>query len=151
MALMAYKAVSTLDSTFGYKNERYLEFGWASAKLDDILNFIPSRITGVLTSVAALILGQKWLQAAWAFMRDRSKHPSPNAGQAEAAFAGALGIQLGGLSYYGGSLPTSPRWEIRWFRFARAYCSGEHASLVTSGLALALFLGTRLAVLSWWV
>jgi adenosylcobinamide-phosphate synthase len=151
VALMAYKAVSTLDSTFGYKNERYLEFGWASAKLDDVVNFVPSRITGVLTTLAALILGQRRLQAAWVFIRDRSKHPSPNAGQAEAAVAGALGIQLGGVSYYGGQPSNKPTLGDPLVPVSAGHIAEANTLLlVTSGLALALFLGARLAVLNWW-
>ncbi len=150
VALMAYKAVSTLDSTFGYKNEKYRDFGWASAKLDDAANFVPSRLTAALVPFAAMILGQRWLQAVWVFFRDRSKHPSPNAGQAEAAVAGALGIQLGGLSYYGGqpsNKPTlgDPLTSVTSGHIAQA----NMLLLVTSGLALVLFLGMRLAVLNW--
>jgi adenosylcobinamide-phosphate synthase len=149
--LMTYKAVSTLDSTFGYKNERYLEFGWASAKLDDVANFIPSRVTGMLAPTAALISGQRWLQSAWIFFRDRNKHPSPNAGQAEAAVAGALGIQLGGLSYYGGqpsNKPTlgDPLVEVTAGHIVQA----NTLLLVTSALALTLFLGLRVIFLNWW-
>jgi adenosylcobinamide-phosphate synthase len=108
IGIMAYKAINTLDSTFGYKNEKYREFGWASAKIDDMANYLPARITGLLVPLAALITKQKWLFSAWIFVRDRRKHPSPNAGHSEAAMAGALGIQLGGLSYYGGQPSQKP-------------------------------------------
>ncbi|MGO9569338.1 MAG: adenosylcobinamide-phosphate synthase CbiB, partial [Desulfomonilaceae bacterium] len=94
VGIMAYKAVNTLDSTFGYKNDRYLEFGWASAKLDDIANFIPARLTALLVPAAAMFLLHSPGRSLRIFLRDRLKHPSPNAGQAEAAVAGALGIQL---------------------------------------------------------
>jgi adenosylcobinamide-phosphate synthase len=151
VALMAYKAASTLDSTFGYKNERYLEFGWASAKLDDVANFIPSRITGVLAPLAAMILGGRWLQAIWVFFRDRNKHPSPNAGQAESAVAGALGVQLGGLSYYGGHPSSKPSLGDPLVPVTAGHIvQANNLLLVTSGLALVVFLGVRLVILNWW-
>jgi adenosylcobinamide-phosphate synthase len=96
LGALAYKAISTLDSTFGYKNERYLQFGWASARLDDLANLIPSRLTALLVTPAALLLrlhpGNAWR----IFWRDRHNHPSPNGGQIESAVAGALGVRLGG-------------------------------------------------------
>lgn len=96
LAAILYKAASTLDSTFGYKNERYRNFGWASARLDDLVNYIPARLTAVVIPAAALILGQRPFQAIRIALRDGRKHASPNSGWSEAAFAGALGIQLGG-------------------------------------------------------
>ena len=97
-----YRAVNTIDSMIGYKNDRYLFFGRIGAKMDDILNYIPARITGLLLVIAAFLLR---LQArdSWRMMkRDASKHPSPNGGYPEGAVAGALGIRLGGLNYYFG-------------------------------------------------
>lgn len=107
---MMYRAVNTLDSMVGYRNERYLYFGWASARLDDGLNFIPARLTGLLLLLALLIMRllpayRKQLQISQAFKTwrsDASKHPSPNSGIPESIVAGALGIQLGGINYYGG-------------------------------------------------
>jgi len=96
LGAILYKAVSTLDSTFGYKNDRYYEFGWASARLDDLANYIPARLTAVIIPIAALMLLQKPVSAAGMALRDGKKHASPNSGWSEAAFAGALGIQLGG-------------------------------------------------------
>jgi adenosylcobinamide-phosphate synthase len=96
LGAILYKAVSTLDSTFGYKNDRYYDFGWASARLDDLANYIPARLTAVIIPIAALILMQKPISAARIALRDGEKHASPNSGWSEAAFAGALGIQLGG-------------------------------------------------------
>jgi adenosylcobinamide-phosphate synthase len=147
---MTYKAVSTLDSTFGYKNERYLYFGWASARLDDIANFIPARLAAILTPVAAALLGQRPL-ASWAsFLRDGSKHPSPNAGQAEAAVAGALGIQLGGLSFYGGVPSLKPTLGDPVVPVEQSHILQANALLmVTSGLALAIFLSVRFIVIYW--
>ena len=92
---MFYKVVSTLDSTFGYKNKRYLDFGWASARMDDLANYLPARLTAPLMALAALPYGG--LRRAWRICRrDGRLHASPNSGLAEAAMAGALGIQLGG-------------------------------------------------------
>ena len=106
---MAYKAVSTLDSTFGYKNERYAQFGWASAKLDDLAAWIPARITFPLVALAALLIGGR-PSGAWLLgWRDCRKHASPNAGLPEAAFAGALGVQLGGPLFRRGHLVEMPR------------------------------------------
>ncbi len=102
MAIMVYKAISTMDSMFGYKNERYEQFGWAPARLDDIAAFIPARFTGILIPLASIFVGMKASDSLRIFLRDRSRHPSPNAGQSESAFAGALGIQLGGPSKYQG-------------------------------------------------
>ncbi|MDO8445318.1 MAG: adenosylcobinamide-phosphate synthase CbiB [Deltaproteobacteria bacterium] len=105
---MAYKAVNTLDSMVGYKNERYLYFGRASARLDDLVNYIPARLTALLIAFAAFVLRKDW-RGAWKIMlRDRRNHPSPNSGYPEAAVAGALGRRLGGLSYYGGVPSNKP-------------------------------------------
>jgi len=99
---MAYKAVNTLDSMVGYKNEKYLYFGWFSAKLDDLVNYLPARISIFLISVASLLVRQRSLMALRIIFRDGKKSPSPNAGIPEAGFAGALGIQLGGVNFYQG-------------------------------------------------
>lgn len=99
---MAYRAVNTLDSMVGYKNEKYLKFGWASARLDDLCNLIPSRVTGLLIALGAWLLGFPGRRALKTICRDARKHPSPNSGFPEAGVAGALGIRLGGLNYYGG-------------------------------------------------
>lgn len=106
---MAYKAVNTLDSMVGYKNDTYRDFGWASARLDDMANFIPARITGLLIVAAAYVselLSRSYGSSgsnAWNIMRrDGGKHASPNSGVPEAAMAGALGIRLGGPSTYNG-------------------------------------------------
>jgi len=106
VAAMAFKAVSTLDSMVGYKNERYLQFGWASARMDDLANFIPARLTALLMIVAAPLVGLSARNALAVTRRDRLKHPSPNSAHPEAAAAGALGVRLGGLSSYGGRPST---------------------------------------------
>lgn len=99
---MIYRATNTCDSMVGYVNERYKEFGWASAKWDDVMNLIPSRLTGII-----MLLGKKpekmSYRKAWAILfRDAKKHPSPNSGWGEAAASAILGIQLGGVNYYNG-------------------------------------------------
>jgi adenosylcobinamide-phosphate synthase len=99
---MAYKAVSTLDSMVGYRSERYLRFGWASARMDDLLNFIPARLTALLMIMAAPLAGLSPKGALSITLRDRLKHPSPNSGHPEAAAAGALGVRLGGPASYNG-------------------------------------------------
>jgi adenosylcobinamide-phosphate synthase len=103
-----YKAVSTLDSTFGYKNEQYLEFGRVSAKLDDLLNFVPARLTACLTPLAAAFIGCRAGDAWRILLRDRKNHASPNSGHTEAAFSGALGVRLGGLASYFGQITEKP-------------------------------------------
>lgn len=97
-----YKSVNTLDSMVAYKNERYLFFGRFSAIMDDILNFIPARLTAVLMILASFILRLDTKNAIKIFLRDRLKHASPNSGNTEAVCAGALDIQLAGDTYYFG-------------------------------------------------
>ena len=103
-----YKAINTLDSMVGYRNEKYLHFGRASARLDDIANFLPSRICGVLMIAAAFFAGLSGKGALQIFRRDRNSHLSPNSAQTESAAAGALGIQLGGTHVYFGQTVEKP-------------------------------------------
>ena len=105
---MAYKAVNTLDSMVGYKNEKYLKLGWASARCDDLANYIPARITGILMIVAAVFLGKDWKNAYATLRKDAKKHMSPNSGYPESAVAGALRVQLGGVNYYAGNKKVTP-------------------------------------------
>ncbi len=98
--LLGYRAVNTLDAMIGYRNPRYLRFGWAAARLDDIANLVPARLTGALTVALAPLIGGSASGALAAWRRDARAHPSPNAGVAEAAAAGALGIRLGGPTRY---------------------------------------------------
>ncbi len=97
-----YRAANTMDSMLGYKNERYLYFGRPAARLDDVLNYIPARITGLLFVMSAFLLGYDGHNALRVMRRDAAKHPSPNGGYAEAAMAGALQIRLGGENSYFG-------------------------------------------------
>lgn len=105
---LLYKAVSTMDSMFGYTNREYLLFGWAAARLDDLLNWLPARITGMAMIAASFLLDMRWKETWRIFVRDRLNHASPNSGHAEAAAAGALGIRLGGESIYFGVPVVKP-------------------------------------------
>ncbi|WP_217920452.1 cobalamin biosynthesis protein [Actinomadura sp. BRA 177] len=100
--LLMYRAVNTLDAMVGYRSPRYERFGWASARLDDIANWVPARVT------AGLVVLCGGSEAYRVLRRDGKKHPSPNAGQVEAAFAGALGVRLGGVNAYGGRVERRP-------------------------------------------
>ncbi|MFD0901920.1 cobalamin biosynthesis protein [Actinomadura sediminis] len=100
--LFVYRAVNTLDAMVGYRNARYERFGWAAARLDDVMNWVPARVTGAL--VASFGGPGAWR----VLLRDGGNHPSPNAGRCEAAFAGALGVRLGGTNSYGGLVERRP-------------------------------------------
>lgn len=147
VGIMVYKAISTLDSTFGYKNEQYKEFGWLSARADDAVAWIPARVTAFIVPVAAALLGLRTLSSLKVLLRDRRKHPSPNAGWPEAAFAGALGIQLGGLSHYEGRPVEKPRLGDLVAQPDRSMIrQAMNLMLISSALTLALYLGVRLFV-----
>ncbi len=104
-----YKAINTCDSMVGYHNARYGAFGWASAKLDDLVNLVPARLTGLLFTLATFSISPKRAARAWSAMwRDASKHASPNAGWPEAAMAGALDVSLGGPRTYEGAVTELP-------------------------------------------
>ena len=105
---MVYKAVNTMDSMVGYKNDQYLWFGRCAAKLDDVVNFIPARLAGLLMCLGAGFSGFDAPNALRIFRRDRKNHKSPNSAHTEAAAAGALHIQLGGSNYYFGKLVEKP-------------------------------------------
>ena len=99
---MAYKTINTLDSMVGYKNKKYAKFGMFSAKLDDMANFIPARISGIFITMASYILRYNYKNAWKIFKRDRKNHTSPNSAHPESTVAGALGVQFGGkVSYFG--------------------------------------------------
>ncbi len=101
--VVAYRAINTLDAMVGYRSPRYTRFGWASARLDDVANLVPARVTALLTVVLAPVVGGSVGGAARVWRRDGAHHPSPNAGHCEAAAAGALGVTLGGANVYGGA------------------------------------------------
>ena len=105
---MAYKAINTLDSMVGYKYGKYLNFGWASAKLDDLVNYIPARIAAVILPMSSYVCGADFSNSIKIIKRDGRKHPSPNSGIPEAAIAGALRIRLGGPGTYKGVVSDKP-------------------------------------------
>ena len=105
---MAYKAINTMDSMLGYRNERYQYFGTAAARLDDAAGFIPARLSGLLLVAAAGLTGMDAANAWRIFCRDRYAHKSPNSAQSESAVAGALGVQLAGDAVYGGQVVHKP-------------------------------------------
>lgn len=127
--ILIYKLVNTADSMIGYRSERYIDFGWAAARLDDLMNLIPARLTSLLFAIAAVIWGRtsNVLATAW---RDAKHHASPNAGWPEAAMAGALDLRLGGPRHYPGNVINDGAW----------LGSGGEATPVhiTHGLRLAL-------------
>nr|WP_133876732.1 cobalamin biosynthesis protein [Actinoplanes brasiliensis] len=106
--LLAYRAANTLDAMVGHRSARYARFGTAAARLDDGLNLVPSRLTGLLTIAAAPVAGGSPRETSRVWRRDRNDHPSPNAGQCESAMAGALGVRLGGRNVYFGRSEVRP-------------------------------------------
>jgi adenosylcobinamide-phosphate synthase len=109
--LAAYRAINTLDAMVGHRSPRYQRFGWASARLDDAANWVPARVTAALTIAVAPLVARSEASAASVLrtvLRYGGRHPSPNAGRCEAAFAGALGIRLGGTNVYAGVAETRP-------------------------------------------
>lgn len=107
-AVLLYRAANTLDAMIGNKSPRYLRFGWAAARFDDLLNLAAARLTGLFAAVCAPVVAGSPAGAVRAWRRDARRHPSPNAGVAEAAFAGALGIRLGGPTQYAHELEIRP-------------------------------------------
>lgn len=142
--LLGYRAVNTLDAMVAYRNDRYRNFGWATAKLDDALNWVPARIAGALTVATAPLVGGDPKAAVRAVRQQAGQHPSPNGGVVEAAFAGALGVKLGGVNVYGGvaedrgelgfGQPPKPEDLVRGNRLALAVSAASAA--VAVGLAL---------------
>jgi adenosylcobinamide-phosphate synthase len=107
--VVAYRAANTLDAMFGHRNERYVEFGWAAAKLDDVMSWPAARMTAALACITAPLVGGSPRTAAATARRDGGAHPSPNSGRTEAAFAGALDVTLGGPLAYNGSVESRPQ------------------------------------------
>jgi adenosylcobinamide-phosphate synthase len=138
---LAYKAVNTLDSMLGYRTERYLYFGRFAARLDDVLNFIPARLTGFLIAAAAWLMRLDGGRALAILRRDHANHPSPNAGYPEAALAGAFGIRLGGSAVYFGREIHKPYIgeEIRPVNIDMLQ-EGRWLGFLTAALSLAILL-----------
>ncbi len=151
----AYKAINTLDSMVGYKNERYVRLGWASARLDDVANYVPARITGLAIAAAAfLYFGfqnrsglRHGLRAFRVMRRDGRNHTSPNSGVPEAAMAGAVGVRLGGPSTYGGVIVEKPFIgddELSDYRAAATQTIG--VAVLASTLAVAVCVAVLLSL-----
>lgn len=142
--LLGYRAINTLDAMIGHRSRRYRNFGWAAARLDDAANWIPARVATLLTAAAAPLVGGSASAVLGTVRADAGKHPSPNAGPVEAAFAGALGVRLGGTNRYGGLVedrgtlgagrPVTPDDIPRANRLAAAVGTGA-ALLATAGAA----------------
>jgi adenosylcobinamide-phosphate synthase len=107
-AVLVYRAANTLDAMIGNRSPRYARFGWAAARFDDLANLLGARLTGVLVALCAPVVGGSPVAALRAWRRDARRHPSPNAGVAEASFAGALGVRLGGPTQYAYELEIRP-------------------------------------------
>jgi adenosylcobinamide-phosphate synthase len=144
---MAYKAVSTLDSMIGYRSERYIDFGRTAAKIDDGANYIPARLAAPIISAAAALTGGR-ATAAWRIARrDGRKHLSPNAGIAEAAFAGALGIRLGGVIERRGRPVNLPEIADTIIPLARGQILAANRMMyAATGIAAAVFLSARCGI-----
>lgn len=129
-----YKAVNTMDSMFGYKNDKYKDFGFFPAKLDDIFNYIPARLTGYLIIVSSYILKLDYKNSYRIYSRDKYNHSSPNSAHPEAAVAGALGLKLGGSNYYFGKLVEKPTIgdEIKIIDFQDVYSTNKILYLVAT-------------------
>lgn len=146
---MAYKAVNTMDSMFGHRNERYEKFGWAPARLDDAANYIPARITAVVIFLCAGFLGMNAARSISTVARDGHRHRSPNSGAPEAAFAGALGVRLGGVSHYRGQETRLPHIGEAVEPLEKKHVrSAVRLMYAVCLLSAVLFLGVRLAVVA---
>ena len=135
---MTYKAVNTLDSMVGYKDSEYRDIGCFSAKMDDVLNWVPARITGFIIVIASFILRFNWRDSWRIVLRDGRNHPSPNSGISEAAVAGALGIQLGGKTSYFGKITGKPTIGNRTKATNKKDVKKTWAIMFTSSLLMAV-------------
>ena len=144
---MIYKAVNTMDSMVGYKNEKYIKFGTAAAKLDDLVNYIPARITAIIMIIASGLLKMDMKNAIKVFKRDRYNHKSPNSAQTESVCAGALDLQLAGNSCYFGEVYEKPTIgdEIRKIEIEDIK-RVNRLMYATSLIAIAICIGIRLLI-----
>lgn len=150
-AAMVYRAINTLDSMFGHQDERYCRFGWAAARIDDLANYVPARLTAPLVCVAAFLLRGRPANALRIMLRDRHRHASPNSGLTEAAMAGALGVQLGGMNCYAGEPCDKPTLGDPLVPLAPQHIRQANAlMLLTAGLFLALCLAARAGIVQLW-
>jgi adenosylcobinamide-phosphate synthase len=145
--LLGYRAVNTLDAMVGHHSTRYERFGWAAARLDDVANWLPGRLTAALTVACAPLAGGSAGGALRAWGRDGAAHPSPNAGRCEASMAGALGVRLGGRNVYGGRVEERPTLgdgpRPRTADIGRAVRLSRAVWLSSAALAVALRLTWR--------
>jgi adenosylcobinamide-phosphate synthase len=139
---MTYKMVNTLDSMVGYKNEKYRYFGKASARIDDLFNYIPARVSVPIIALAAQILSAKGARSFVTAIMEGTNHSSPNAGYPEAAFAGALAVKLNGPNYYGGKLVDKPYIGVRFGRTRPEHIKKAcDLMMLSSGLWLGMLAG----------
>ena len=139
---MIYKMVNTLDSMIGYKNEKYFYFGKASARLDDILNFIPARLSIPIIGMATQILSGQGRRSVKTAIKEGANHSSPNAGYPEAAFAGALAVKLNGPNYYGGKLVPKPYIGVAFGETLPEHITKAcHIMLLASGIWVGIVWG----------
>jgi adenosylcobinamide-phosphate synthase len=137
---MAYKMTNTLDSMVGYKNETYLQFGKASAGIDDIVNYIPARLTAAVIALASQVLSGRGARSLMTALTEGAHHSSPNAGYAEAAFAGALAVKLNGPNYYHGKLVDKPYIGIHFGRTLPGHIKKACDLMLLSSLLWLIFL-----------
>jgi adenosylcobinamide-phosphate synthase len=143
--LLVYRGANTLDAMIGHRSPRYRQFGWGAARFDDVANYLPARVTGALVAICAVVVGGSASKSLAAWRRDASRHPSPNAGVAEASFAGALGVRLGGPTQYahrlehrptlGDGRPPQPgdvERSVRLSRAVQAVAAGAAVVVVTA-------------------
>jgi len=147
---ITYKAINTMDSMVGYKNDKYKNFGWAAAKLDDIANYIPARITGMLISISSMIASRSPFilhSSLKTMFRDGRNHPSPNSGVPEAAMAGALRVRLGGPSSYGGIVVEKPYIGEEIQDRENLYLEASENAITITKITSLLGLGIAIAIL----
>ncbi|HQN18036.1 MAG TPA: adenosylcobinamide-phosphate synthase CbiB [Syntrophobacteraceae bacterium] len=151
IAAIAYKTVNTMDSMVGYQNDRYRYFGWCAARVDDLVNWVPARLSGMIIVAASACLKLDWRRAWQVMRRDARKMKSPNAGYPEAAAAGALGIQLGGPNVYFGRIVEKPTLgDARKTMTFDTYDLMIRLMFVSSVMAFLLAMGVRYGVVSLW-
>jgi adenosylcobinamide-phosphate synthase len=144
---LAYKAINTLDSMIGHRDDRYVDLGWASARLDDVVNWIPARVTALLLIIGACVVTRQpeRIRNGWRVLRrDGGKHPSPNSGRPEAALAGALGVRLGGTNFYDGVPQDRPMLDPEGREPGQSdIASAAKVMAIASVLGVLLAVGTR--------
>ncbi|WP_338471473.1 adenosylcobinamide-phosphate synthase CbiB [Niallia sp. XMNu-256] len=151
---LLYRAINTCDSMVGYKNDRYSDFGWASARLDDFMNLIPSRLTGFAMLLSNRPFNNRTKQAWEILFRDAKKHPSPNSGWCEASAAALLGVQLGGMNTYKGIVSNRALMGDPVISLSRDHILKMNQILTRTTLMCLLFLwlgGVLIVMASTWI